>query len=222
MARLVCGGTPPPSRARCVSFGNGLWPPLTAEPLYPLRSAIKGQARACPDRTRAISCSVREVSCGPPSGLQFRLQFTAVQSRPGRTGQACWSSLNRSERPRPELLMRLGNGSHAGSHTDERPRDSQDLRGQPALSRPKSRTDLNGPGCLHGNLRIKRLGVRIPPSAPSSEAGSDLGTGLLHASYSTGVQQPTGWTRSGLPGWPRWACCARRSCRRRRSGRCAT
>ena len=30
------------------------------------------------------------------------------------------------------------------------------------------------------------------------------------------------WTRSGSPGWPRWACCARRSCRRRRSGRCAT
>ena len=32
----------------------------------------------------------------------------------------------------------------------------------------------------------------------------------------------TDWTRSGSPGWPRWACCARRSCRRRRSARCAT
>jgi transposase len=29
-------------------------------------------------------------------------------------------------------------------------------------------------------------------------------------------------TRSGSPGWPRWACCGRRSCRRRRSGRCGT
>jgi transposase len=29
-------------------------------------------------------------------------------------------------------------------------------------------------------------------------------------------------TRSGSPGWPRRACCAPGSCRRRRSGRCAT
>ena len=29
-------------------------------------------------------------------------------------------------------------------------------------------------------------------------------------------------TRSGSPGWLRWACCGRRSCRRRRSGRCGT
>jgi transposase len=29
-------------------------------------------------------------------------------------------------------------------------------------------------------------------------------------------------TRSGSRGWPRWACCGRRSCRRRRSGRCGT
>ena len=32
----------------------------------------------------------------------------------------------------------------------------------------------------------------------------------------------TGWTRSGSPGWRRWACSARVSCRRRRSGRCGT
>jgi transposase len=32
----------------------------------------------------------------------------------------------------------------------------------------------------------------------------------------------TGWTRSSSPGWPRWACCARRSCRPRRSARCGT
>jgi hypothetical protein len=35
--------------------------PLTSEPLHPLRSEIKGQAGACPDRTRAIPCTVREV-----------------------------------------------------------------------------------------------------------------------------------------------------------------
>ena len=32
----------------------------------------------------------------------------------------------------------------------------------------------------------------------------------------------TGSTPSGSPGSPRWACCAPRSCRRRRSARCAT
>ena len=37
-----------------------------------------------------------------------------------------------------------------------------------------------------------------------------------------GRRRPTGSTRSGSPGWPRWGCCARRSCPRPRSGRCAT
>ena len=38
--------------------------------------------------------------------LQFGLQFTTLPCRPERTGQRRWSSLNRSERSRPELLMR--------------------------------------------------------------------------------------------------------------------
>src|SRR6476646_9052406 len=62
MARSVSGGAPPPSRALRVSFGNGLRPPLTAEPLHPLRSATKGQAEACPDRTQAIPCKVQHSS----------------------------------------------------------------------------------------------------------------------------------------------------------------
>jgi hypothetical protein len=41
-------------------------------------------------------------------GLQFGLQFTVVQYHPGRIGQGHWSRLNQPERPRPELLMRLG------------------------------------------------------------------------------------------------------------------
>ena len=46
--------------------------------------------------------------------LQFQLQFTAVQEGPRGTGQERWSRLNRSGRPRPELLMRLVN-AHAAS-----------------------------------------------------------------------------------------------------------
>jgi len=41
-------------------------------------------------------------------GLQFGLQFTTVQRRPRRIDHRHWSRLNRSERPRSELLMRLG------------------------------------------------------------------------------------------------------------------
>ena len=43
-----------------------------------------------------------------------------------------------------------------------------------------------------------------------------------HAGSWRGGRRPTGSTPSGSPGWRRWACCGRRSCRRRRSGRCAT
>jgi len=49
-------------------------------------------------------------------GLQFGLQFTAVRCRPRRTGQGGWSSLNRSGRSRPELLMRLGFTPFRGSN----------------------------------------------------------------------------------------------------------
>ena len=43
-----------------------------------------------------------------------------------------------------------------------------------------------------------------------------------HARQLAGRRRPTGWTPSGSPGWPRWGCCGPASCRRRRSGRCAT
>jgi len=42
---------------------------LTLEPLRTLRSEDKGQARACPDRTRAIPCKV-QVGL-PPDGLRW-------------------------------------------------------------------------------------------------------------------------------------------------------
>jgi hypothetical protein len=48
------------------------------------------------------------------AGLQFGLQFTSVHHCPTRTDRARWSRLNRSERPRPELLMRLGSARWRG------------------------------------------------------------------------------------------------------------
>ena len=43
-----------------------------------------------------------------------------------------------------------------------------------------------------------------------------------HARQLAGRRKRTGSTPSGWPGWRRWACCARRSSPRRRSGRCGT
>ena len=53
----------------------------------------------------------------------------------------------------------------AGSHADEQSWDDPNRPGQPAVTSPRSRTDLNGSGCPHMDLRIRRLGVRVPPSA---------------------------------------------------------
>jgi hypothetical protein len=45
-------------------------------------------------------------------------------------------------------------GSHAGSHADGRHSGSPERREQRAGTRPRSRTDLNGSGCPHRELRI--------------------------------------------------------------------
>ena len=68
----------------------------------------------------------------------------------------------RAPRCQPSCVSR----SHAGSHSDERPSSSPDSPEQRAAARPRSRTDLNGSGRPHAYLRIRRLGVRVPPSAP--------------------------------------------------------
>jgi len=62
--------------------------------------------------------------------------------------------------------MSCAAGSHAGSHADERPSGTPDLYGQPTAARPRSRTDLNGSGRPYIIFRVRRLGVRVPPSAP--------------------------------------------------------
>src|SRR5215469_10852536 len=68
MARLVCGGAPPPSRGTRKSFQNRFAEsifgthPLSGGASAPLRPETKGQAAACPDRTRAIPCKLRAVT----------------------------------------------------------------------------------------------------------------------------------------------------------------
>jgi hypothetical protein len=67
---------------------------------------------------------------------------------------------------------------------DEQPSVAPDPPGQPAETSPRSRTDLNGSGCPRRYLRIKRLGVRVPPSAPQSPQVRAIFSGVrggLHA-----------------------------------------
>jgi len=78
-------------------------------------------------------------SPAPSGGLQFGLQFTAVRHRPRQTDQWRWSRLNRSGRPRPELLMRFGFAPIRGSNPRASARDQgprTEVRGPCAVSRP--------------------------------------------------------------------------------------
>jgi hypothetical protein len=64
MARSVCGGALHRQGRFAFPFGNDLRPPLTAGVSAPLRSETEGQTGACPDRMRAIPCTVRAVTKG--------------------------------------------------------------------------------------------------------------------------------------------------------------
>src|SRR5260370_29894405 len=107
MARSVSGGAPPPSRALRVSSGNGLRPPWTAEPLHPLRSATKGQAGACPDRTQAIPCKVQQSSsedrcrarCVPDRTVERGHSPSLTETRPHRL-----TCIDANQRPQTRSL----------------------------------------------------------------------------------------------------------------------
>ena len=85
----VSGGAPPPSRGTRRSFQTASQkhlrdPPLERRrPLHPLRSEAKGQAGACPDRTRAIPCKVRVRHDGRKAG-----RARCVPDQPVNTGKS--------------------------------------------------------------------------------------------------------------------------------------
>ena len=56
---------------------------LTPEPLRTLRPEDKGQARACPDRTRAIPCNVRS-ACYRISRAELTAKVTATAATTGK------------------------------------------------------------------------------------------------------------------------------------------
>ena len=74
---------------------------LTLEPLRTLRSETKGQAGACPDRTRAIPCKVRAVTAKVPMiedhsrpalTVAKTVAMTADNACSVRTTLECWPS----------------------------------------------------------------------------------------------------------------------------------
>ena len=75
---------------------------LTPEPLRTLRSETKGQAGACPDRTRAIPCKVRAVAAGV---FMIRNMYGMISATGETSDRVQASSVHKFERcglPPPE------------------------------------------------------------------------------------------------------------------------
>jgi hypothetical protein len=177
MARSVSGGAPPPSRAPEDHFNslrrNDLQdPPLSVGASTPPPARNKGPGSSLPgpdashplqavsshggNNDRAVNVQLAKVT----KGQSRLLPVSRVSSAAASAAMIC---------PIPKLTVlrkptfqaaghprrRFGLGSHAGSHTDEQPRDAPDPRGQPGGTGPRSRTDLNGSGCPHMELRIR-------------------------------------------------------------------
>jgi hypothetical protein len=88
---------------------------LTPEPLRTLRPEAKGQARACPNRTRAIPCPVRVITKHGPTGLLVlgRLQSASCSAAwplghyPSVAAAAVWRRAwpSRGQRDTPERSL---------------------------------------------------------------------------------------------------------------------
>jgi hypothetical protein len=137
MARSVSGGAPPPSRGTRRSF---------------LKLLRRKHLRDPPLERRSL--------CTPSS------QKPRARHEPARTGRGpspamCGGVTGQISRSR-------GNGLGAalgatGTNDFGYLRTYANSEHGPI---PRSRTVLNGSGRPHWNLRIRRLGVRVPPSAP--------------------------------------------------------
>jgi len=130
----------------------------------PQISVLAGRPRIVDETSQAVS-----------PGLQFGLQFTTVQCRSGRTVRRRWSSLNRSELPRPELLMRLGFTPFRGSN----PRAS-------AAHGPLPRTPGRGLSRVLGPIVAVQVAVAVSsdPKVPGPSARWHPSSGVWRHGYS--------------------------------------
>jgi hypothetical protein len=105
--------SPTPSSPRCwpgCSPDSGAsrflqkWPSATIDrgASVPPPTRTKGQARACPDRTRAIPCNVRR------RAINVQARVTSGRSRPLRVSRVAWSAaLTGRICPIPKLIVRV-------------------------------------------------------------------------------------------------------------------
>jgi len=131
---------------------------LTLEPLRTLRPETRGQAGACPDRTRAIPCKVRR------RAINVQLARVACgQSRILRVSPLGWSAASAGMIcPIPKLIVRVRFPSPAPA------RKSQFRR---------------YPACLAGDVAISRIGcrARYVPDGQSMSVSSALTRSLTAA-----------------------------------------
>ncbi|SRR6266566_3355598 len=88
-------------------------------------------------------------------------------------------------------------GSHAGSHTDERLCNFPDFGEHPAESCLRPRTDLNGPECLYGYLRIRRCRpchIRATHDGDGRSNTVTTGSSLQAPSRTEPLSQKPYWT----------------------------
>ena len=126
-------------------------------------------------------------------------------------------------------------GSHAGSHVGGQPPGNPDEHEQRVGTRPRSRTDLNGCGCPHMELRVspctagaapyRRVNATSAPAAsvaPIYGSGAGRGDGAVDAA-GAGAHEKDGADQAGgrvgpvilpalFPVWRRWVDHDREHC----------
>jgi len=98
---------------------------------------------------------------------------------------------------------RVGLGSHAGSHTDEQPRDAPNLCGQPGETNPRSRTNLNGDGRPAGIYGSEGRGCtgRSHGSSDMIPAGREVAHTAISGSTRVSFAAMRAWPSSPVD-WP--------------------
>ncbi len=137
------------------STGGRLWPSRSDRTAS---SAAEAPSGASSSGARSAPATSRRKSASP------RPSASSSITRP--SGSRHYSSQTTPRVPaRSRAPVR---GSHAGSHTDERPSGSPDSYEQRPRTRPRSRTNLNESGCPHRELRIRRSRARCVPDEADS------------------------------------------------------
>ena len=138
---------------------------LTPEPLRTLRPETKGQAGACPDRTRAIPCTVQAVTIQQPSTATTR---TTTSSELSPTPSVSWHS----GQPPSTAATSGRRGPRAISHSNQRSTTATKEHQGVQLSGPDGRTPYTfqaGDPAIYGSRARISLVYRLALTAWRSQ-----------------------------------------------------